>query len=91
MLTDLLNRYSGIATSLVLDLVAIFLMTHFLYFRRHWRADLLLPALVLRRTEHRHLRDDVGAHPSAGGHRGGLRPVRDPLDHSAAVERLRSA
>jgi hypothetical protein len=47
VLTDLLNRYSGIATSLVLDLVAIFLMTHFLYFRRHWRADLLLSYVAL--------------------------------------------
>jgi Domain of unknown function (DUF4956) len=47
VLTDLLNRYSGIATSLVLDLVAIFLMTYFLYFRRHWRADLLLSYVAL--------------------------------------------
>lgn len=47
MLTDLLNRYSGVAASLVLDLVVIFLMTHFLYFRRHWRADLLLSYVAL--------------------------------------------
>ncbi len=37
-LTDLLNRYGGIATYLVLDLVVIFLITYVLYFRRHWRA-----------------------------------------------------
>ena len=46
-LTDLLNRYGGIATSLVIDLVAIFLMTYVLYFRRHWRADLLLSYVAL--------------------------------------------
>ena len=46
-LTDLLNRYSGIATSLVIDLVVIFLMTYVLYFRRHWRADLLLSYVAL--------------------------------------------
>ncbi len=46
-LTDLLNRYGGIATYLVLDLVAIFLMTYVLYFRRHWRADLLLSYVAL--------------------------------------------
>ena len=41
-LTELLDRYGGIATYLVLDLVVIFLMTYVLYFRRHWRADLLV-------------------------------------------------
>ena len=46
-LTDLLNRYGGIATSLVIDLVVIFLMTYVLYFRRHWRADLLLSYVAL--------------------------------------------
>ncbi len=46
-LTDLLNRYGGIATYLVLDLVVIFLMTYVLYFRRHWRADLLLSYVAL--------------------------------------------
>jgi Domain of unknown function (DUF4956) len=45
--TDLLNRYGDIATSLGLDLVAIFLMTYVLYFRRHWRADLLLSYVAL--------------------------------------------
>src|SRR3954447_20907179 len=42
MQSDLLNRYGDIATYLVLDLVVIFVMTYVLYFRRHWRADLLL-------------------------------------------------
>jgi len=46
-LTDLLNRYGGIATYLVLDLVAILVMTYVLYFRRHWRADLLLSYVAL--------------------------------------------
>ena len=41
-LTDLLNKYGEIATSLALDIVVIFLMTYVLYFRRHWRADLLV-------------------------------------------------
>jgi hypothetical protein len=44
---DLLNRYGDIATYLGLDLVAIFLMTYVLYFRRHWRADLLLSYIAL--------------------------------------------
>lgn len=44
---DLLNRYSGIGTSLVIDLVAVFLMTYVLYFRRHWRTDLLLSYVAL--------------------------------------------
>jgi hypothetical protein len=47
MQSDLLNRYGGIATYLVLDLVVIFLMTYVLYFRRHWRADLLLSYVAL--------------------------------------------
>jgi hypothetical protein len=46
-LTDQLNFYSGVATYLLLDLVAIFLMTYVLYFRRHWRADLLLSYVAL--------------------------------------------
>jgi Domain of unknown function (DUF4956) len=46
-LADLLNKYAGIAIYLALDLVAIFLMTYVLYFRRHWRADLLLSYVAL--------------------------------------------
>ena len=45
--TDLLNGYGGVATYLVVDLVAILLMTYVLYFRRHWRADLLLSYVAL--------------------------------------------
>ena len=44
---DLVSTYGGIVTYLVLDLVAIFLMTYLLYFRRHWRADLLLSYVAL--------------------------------------------
>jgi hypothetical protein len=47
VLTDILNTYGGIAINLGLDLVAIFLMTYILYFRRHWRADLLLSYVAL--------------------------------------------
>ena len=42
-----LNGYGGVATYLVVDLVAILLMTYVLYFRRHWRADLLLSYIAL--------------------------------------------
>ena len=44
--TDL-NGYGGVATYLVVDLVAILLMTYVLYFRRHWRADLVLAYVAL--------------------------------------------
>jgi hypothetical protein len=44
---DLVNTYGGIVTYLGLDLVAILLMTYVLYFRRHWRADLLLAYVAL--------------------------------------------
>ena len=47
MQTDLLNRYGDIGIYLGLDLVAIFVMTYVLYFRRHWRADLLLSYVAL--------------------------------------------
>ena len=43
----LLNTYGGIATSLVIDLVALFLMYYVLYFRRHWRTDMLLAYVAL--------------------------------------------
>ena len=46
-LPDLLNRYGDILTYLGIDLVAIFVMTYVLYFRRHWRADLLLSYVAL--------------------------------------------
>jgi hypothetical protein len=41
-INDLLNTCGRIATYLVMDFVVIFLMAYVLYFRRHWRADLLL-------------------------------------------------
>ena len=44
--TDL-NGYGGVVSYLVVDLVAILLMTYVLYFRRHWRADLLLSYIAL--------------------------------------------
>jgi len=44
---DLLNRYAGFATNLGIDLVAILAMTYVLYFRRHWRSDLLLSYVAL--------------------------------------------
>ena len=46
---DLLNRYAGFATNLGIDLVAILAMTYVLYFRRHWRSDLLLSYVALNR------------------------------------------
>lgn len=45
--TELIDKYGDIATYLVFDLVVIFLMTYVLYFRRHWRADLLLSYVAL--------------------------------------------
>ena len=42
-LPDLLNRYGDILTYLSIDLVAIFVMTYVLYFRRHWRAACCCP------------------------------------------------
>ena len=45
--TDLVSTYGGILTSLVTDLVAIAILSGFLYFRRHWRADLLLAYVAL--------------------------------------------
>jgi len=46
-LADQLSSYGGVATYLGLDLVAILLMAYVLYFRRHWRADLLLSYVAL--------------------------------------------
>ena len=44
---DLMQRYGGILASLVTDVIAIFVLSGFLYFRRHWRADLLLAYVAL--------------------------------------------
>jgi hypothetical protein len=45
--SDLLSRYGSFATNLGVDLVVIFVMTYVLYFRRHWRSDLLLSYVAL--------------------------------------------
>ena len=47
MQQNLLSGYGSVAAYLCLDLVVIFLMTYVLYFRRHWRADLLLSYVAL--------------------------------------------
>ena len=44
---QLATTYSAFGISLVIDAVAIFLMAYVLYFRRHWRADLLLSYITL--------------------------------------------
>jgi hypothetical protein len=46
-LAEELSSYGGVATYLGIDLVAILLMAYVLYFRRHWRADLLLSYVAL--------------------------------------------
>jgi hypothetical protein len=46
-IVDLLKSYGGVATYLGLDLAAILVMAYVLYFRRHWRADLLLSYVAL--------------------------------------------
>ena len=43
----LLNSYGGIPASLVIDLVALYLMYYVLYFRRHWRTDMLLSYVAM--------------------------------------------
>ena len=45
--TDVFDSYRGVATYLVLDLATILVMAYVLYFRRHWRADLLLSYVAL--------------------------------------------
>ena len=44
------------------------------------------PAAGLRRAQHRHLRGHLAAGLGARRHRAGLRALRDPVDHPAAVE-----
>ena len=44
---EVVATYSDFGIDLGIDLVAIFLMTYVLYFRRHWRADLLLSYVAL--------------------------------------------
>ena len=78
---------TNITTYLVdlgVDLAAIFLLGYVLYFRRHRRADLLLAYFAL----------NIGIFVAMsllsagpGGRLAGLRALRDPVDHPAAVER----
>ena len=44
---EMLTAYAAIATDLVVDIAAIFLLAYVLYFRRHRRADLLLAYVAL--------------------------------------------
>ena len=45
--TDLLTRYGDFAIRLGINLAAILLLSYVLYFRRHWRADLLSSYIAL--------------------------------------------
>ena len=45
--TDMFTAYAEIATDLVVNIAAIFLLAYVLYFRRHRRADLLLAYVAL--------------------------------------------
>jgi hypothetical protein len=47
LLTDVLARYGDFAIRLGIDLAAILLLSYALYFRRHWRADLLSSYIAL--------------------------------------------
>lgn len=47
LISQAVASYSGFLIDLVIDLVAILLMAYVLYFRRHWRADLLLSYVTL--------------------------------------------
>ena len=47
LVTEAVTKYSGVGIDLAIDLVAILLMAYVLYFRRHWRADLLLSFITL--------------------------------------------
>jgi uncharacterized protein DUF4956 len=47
LISEAIAKYSAFEIDLGTDLVAIFLMAYVLYFRRHWRADLLLSYVTL--------------------------------------------
>jgi Domain of unknown function (DUF4956) len=47
LISEAIARYSDFEIDLGINLVAIFLMGYVLYFRRHWRADLLLSYVTL--------------------------------------------
>ena len=44
---EVVARYADFGIDLGIDAVAILLMAYVLYFRRHWRADLLLSYITL--------------------------------------------
>ena len=44
---DIVQRYGALLTSLGTDLISILVFSGLLYFRRHWRADLLLSYVAL--------------------------------------------
>ena len=45
--TELVTKYSGLGIDLAIDLVSVLVLAYVLYFRRHWRADLLLSYITL--------------------------------------------
>ncbi|OLT00250.1 hypothetical protein BJF90_36335 [Pseudonocardia sp. CNS-004] len=47
LISQAVVTYSGFLVDLAIDIVAILLMAYVLYFRRHWRADLLLSYVTL--------------------------------------------
>jgi hypothetical protein len=47
IVTEVTTRYADFGIDLLIDAVAIFVMAYVLYFRRHWRADLLLSFITL--------------------------------------------
>jgi hypothetical protein len=47
LIAEVVTKYSGFVLDLVIDVVAILVMAYVLYFRRHWRADLLLSYVTL--------------------------------------------
>jgi Domain of unknown function (DUF4956) len=47
LVTEVIAKYSGFGIDLAIDVVAILLMAYVLYFRRHWRVDLLLSFITL--------------------------------------------
>ncbi|MDT7581989.1 MAG: hypothetical protein QOK35_3253 [Pseudonocardiales bacterium] len=47
LFAEVVTKYADIGIDLAIDVVAILLMAYVLYFRRHWRADLLLSYVTL--------------------------------------------
>jgi Domain of unknown function (DUF4956) len=47
LFAEVITKYRGFGIDLLIDTVAILLMAYVLYFRRHWRADLLLSYVTL--------------------------------------------